>query len=49
MEQRSRERQERLDGRLGGLQHKMQQLRPAMEAGAKGEKTGEREEDTAVN
>ena len=52
MEQRLQEygeMEERLDGRLEGLQHEMQQSRPAVEAGACGEKTGEREGDAVVN
>ena len=36
------EMKERLDGRMEGMLHEMLQLRPAVETGAKGEKTGER-------
>ena len=46
---RSRKRQERLNGRLEGLKHEMQHSRPTVEAGARGEKTGERKEDAVVN
>ena len=41
--------EKRLDGRMEGMQHKMLQLRPAVETGAKGEKTGERKEGAVVN
>ena len=40
---------ERFDTRLDRMQHDIQQSRPAEEAGASGEKTGEREGDAAVN
>ena len=42
-------REERLYGRLEGLQREMRQSHPAAEVGAKREKTGEHEEDAAVN
>ena len=41
--------EKRLDGRMEGMQHKMLQSRPAVETGAKGEKTGERKEGAVVN
>ena len=34
--------EKRLDERMEGMRHKMLQLRPAVETGARGEKTGER-------
>ena len=41
--------EERMNRRLNGLQHEMQQSLLAVGAGAREEKTGEREEDAAVN
>ena len=43
------EMKERLDGRMEGMLHEMLKLRPAVETGAKGEKTGERKEGAVVN
>jgi len=43
------ERAKRSREPLEGLQHEMQQSRPTEEAGASGEKTGEREGDAVVN
>ena len=43
------EMKERLDGRMEGMLHEMLQLRPAVETGARGEKTGERKEGAVVN
>ena len=40
--ERAKRSKERLDGRLEGLEHEMKQSRTAVEAGPKGEKTGER-------
>ena len=43
------EMKERLDGCMEGMLHEMQQLRPAVETGANGEKTVERGVGAGVN
>ena len=43
------EMEKRQVGRMEGMLYKMLQSRPAVETGAKGEKTGERKEGAVVN
>jgi len=49
MKERLDEIKKKTEERLEGLQHEMQQSSLAVEAGANGEKTGEREKDAVMN